>query len=154
MAHPHLLAPGRIGSLDLRNRILMCPMGDNQATDGGYVTDQQIDYFEARARGGAALLLVGSVGVTAPDGLSTPRQSAIGALLFARCTASVRRFAASGSMGSQRGAACAGASLLAAPPPWVSAPGATSSFPSDAAPRRSKRVMSVSKLIVTRKNSD
>ena len=78
MAHPHLLAPGRIGSLDLRNRILMCPMGDNQATDGGYVTDQQIDYFEARARGGAALLLVGSVGVTAPDGLSTPRQSAIG----------------------------------------------------------------------------
>ncbi|MCR9092671.1 MAG: NAD(P)/FAD-dependent oxidoreductase [bacterium] len=82
MAHPHLLAPGRIGSLELRNRILMCPMGDNQATDGGYVTDQQIDYFEARARGGAALLLVGSVGVTAPDGLSTPRQSAIGDATF------------------------------------------------------------------------
>ena len=78
MSHPHLLAPGRIGSLSLRNRILMCPMGDNQATDGGYVTDQQIDYFEARAKGGAALLLVGSVGVTAPDGLSSPRQSAIG----------------------------------------------------------------------------
>lgn len=71
------MAPGRIGSLTLRNRILMCPMGDNQATDGGYVTDQQIAYFEARARGGAGLLLVGSVGVTAPDGLSTPRQSAI-----------------------------------------------------------------------------
>lgn len=78
MAHPHLLSPGRIGTLALRNRILMCPMGDNQATDGGYVTDQQIDYFEARARGGAALLLVGSVGVTAPEGLSSPRQSAIG----------------------------------------------------------------------------
>ncbi len=78
MPHPHLLAPGRIGTLELRNRILMCPMGDNQATDGGYVTDQQIDYFEARARGGAALLLVGSVGVSAPDGLSSPRQSAIG----------------------------------------------------------------------------
>jgi len=78
MRHPHLLSKGRIGSLELRNRILMCPMGDNQATDGGYVTDQQIDYFEARARGGAALLLVGSVGVTAPDGLSSPRQSAIG----------------------------------------------------------------------------
>ena len=77
MAHPNLLAPGRIGSLELRNRILMCPMGDNQATDGGYVTDQQVAYFEARARGGAGLLLVGSVGVTAPDGLSTPQQSAI-----------------------------------------------------------------------------
>jgi len=78
MGHPNLLSPGRIGSMTLRNRILMCPMGDNQATAGGYVTDQQIDYFEARARGGAALLLVGSVGVTAPDGLSSPRQSAIG----------------------------------------------------------------------------
>lgn len=78
MSHPHLLSPGQIGSLALRNRILMCPMGDNQATDGGYVTEQQIDYFEARARGGAALLLVGSVGVTAPEGLSSPRQSAIG----------------------------------------------------------------------------
>ena len=59
MNHANLLAPGRIGSMTLRNRILMCPMGDNQATAGGYVTDQQIDYFEARARGGAALLLVG-----------------------------------------------------------------------------------------------
>jgi 2,4-dienoyl-CoA reductase (NADPH2) len=78
MPHSHLLSPGRIGSMTLRNRILMCPMGDNQATSGGYVTDQQIEYFETRARGGAALLLVGSVGVTAPDGLSSPRQSAIG----------------------------------------------------------------------------
>jgi 2,4-dienoyl-CoA reductase-like NADH-dependent reductase (Old Yellow Enzyme family)/thioredoxin reductase len=82
MRHSHLLSPGQIGSMTLRNRILMCPMGDNQATSGGYVTDQQIEYFEARARGGAALLLVGSVGVTAPDGLSSPRQSAIGDTSF------------------------------------------------------------------------
>ncbi len=75
--HPQLLSPGRIGSLELRNRILMCPMGDDQATDNGFVTDQQIAYFEARARGGAALLLVGSVGISAPDGLASPQQSAI-----------------------------------------------------------------------------
>lgn len=75
---PHLLSPGRIGTLELRNRILMCPMGDDQATDGGYVTPQQVAYYEARARGGAALLLVGSVGILAPDGLASPQQSAIG----------------------------------------------------------------------------
>ena len=75
--HPTLLSPGRIGSLELRNRILMCPMGDDQATTEGRVTDQQIAYFEARARGGAALLLVGSVGVTAPEGLASPNQSVI-----------------------------------------------------------------------------
>ena len=47
--HHHLLSPGRIGTLQLRNRILMCPMGDAQATDGGYVTPQQLAYFEADA---------------------------------------------------------------------------------------------------------
>ena len=78
-AYRHLLAPGRIGSLALRNRILMCPMGDNQASADGHVSEQQIAYFEARAAGGAALLIVGSVGVTAPDGLSSPRQAALAA---------------------------------------------------------------------------
>ena len=63
----------------LRNRILMGPMGDDQASAKGEVTEQQIEYFETRARGGAALLLVGSVGITAPDGLASPRQSAIAA---------------------------------------------------------------------------
>ena len=78
MSYPHLLSPGRIGTMSLRNRILMCPMGDDQATDGGYVTPQQVAYFEARARGGVALLIVGSVGITAPEGLASPHQSAIG----------------------------------------------------------------------------
>ena len=33
--YPHLLAPGAIGALELRNRILMCPMGDHLANDDG-----------------------------------------------------------------------------------------------------------------------
>ena len=47
----HLLSPGRIGTMELRNRIVMCPMGDNQATAEGHVTEQQMAYFEARAAG-------------------------------------------------------------------------------------------------------
>jgi len=62
----HLLAPGRIGTLDLRNRILMCPMGDSLCNDDGSISDNQAAYFEARARGGAALLLVGSVSIAYP----------------------------------------------------------------------------------------
>src|SRR5438876_2534265 len=58
----HLLSPGRIGTLELRNRIVMCPMGDNLAQSDGYVSDVQMDYFEARARGGAGLILVGCFG--------------------------------------------------------------------------------------------
>ncbi|MCH8309986.1 MAG: hypothetical protein IIB17_05765 [Chloroflexi bacterium] len=34
----HLFAPGRIGSLEIKNRIVMAPM-TNGATEQGYVTD-------------------------------------------------------------------------------------------------------------------
>jgi 2,4-dienoyl-CoA reductase (NADPH2) len=73
---PHLLAPGRIGSLELRNRILMCPMGDSLCHDDGSISDNQAAYFEARARGGAALLLVGSVSVAYPRASFDARQVA------------------------------------------------------------------------------
>src|SRR5262245_57625302 len=46
----------------------MCPMGDTLGDDGGFVSDRQVAYYEARARGGAALLLVGSVAVAYPAG--------------------------------------------------------------------------------------
>src|SRR4051812_6344392 len=60
----------------LRNRILMAPMGDSLANPDGTVSDAQLAYFEARARGGAALLLVGSVAVAYPDGCVDARQVA------------------------------------------------------------------------------
>lgn len=75
-AFPNLLRPGAIGSLQLRNRILMAPMGDSLANDDGSISDAQLGYFEARARGGAALLLVGSVAVAYPDGCVDARQVA------------------------------------------------------------------------------
>jgi len=75
-AFAHLLSPGRIGPLELRNRILMCPMGDSLADGDGSVSDAQVAYYEARARGGAALLLVGSVAVDHPDGAVEEHQTA------------------------------------------------------------------------------
>src|SRR4051812_3245282 len=72
----HLLAPGRIGSLDLRDRILMCPMGDSLCNDDGSISDNQAAYFEARSRGGAALLLVGSVSIAYPRASFDARQVA------------------------------------------------------------------------------
>ena len=44
---PHLMAPGQIGPLELRNRILMAPMGDVLCNDDGTVSDNQLAYFEA-----------------------------------------------------------------------------------------------------------
>ncbi len=71
----HLLAPGSIGALRLRNRILMCPMGDSLADRDGTVSDTQVGYYEARAAGGAALLLVGSASVSYPVGSYSATQT-------------------------------------------------------------------------------
>jgi 2,4-dienoyl-CoA reductase-like NADH-dependent reductase (Old Yellow Enzyme family)/thioredoxin reductase len=53
-----LWEPVRIGQMELRNRIVMPPMGTKHASKEGYVTSQIKDYFEARARGGAGLIIV------------------------------------------------------------------------------------------------
>jgi 2,4-dienoyl-CoA reductase-like NADH-dependent reductase (Old Yellow Enzyme family) len=53
---PLLFSPGRLGARILRNRILMAPMEKNLATADGAVTQRYLDYCEARAAGGAALI--------------------------------------------------------------------------------------------------
>jgi 2,4-dienoyl-CoA reductase-like NADH-dependent reductase (Old Yellow Enzyme family)/thioredoxin reductase len=53
-----LWEPVRIGQMELRNRIVMAPMGTKHASKEGYVTDQIKDYFEARAQGGTGLIIV------------------------------------------------------------------------------------------------
>jgi len=73
----HLMTPGRIGALEIRNRILMCPMGDCLADVDGSVSERQLAYYEARARGGAGLLLVGSVSVAYPSGSYGAQQTAL-----------------------------------------------------------------------------
>jgi len=71
-----LLSAGQLGSLTLRNRIAMCPMGTNLGEPDGTVGDAQAAWFEARARGGAGLILVGSVAVAYPSGSYDARQVA------------------------------------------------------------------------------
>ena len=74
---PHLLAEGRIGSMPLRNRILMTPMGEDLCNPDGTVSDAQLAYVEARARGGVALVMLGSVAVAHPMGTSNKCQTGI-----------------------------------------------------------------------------
>jgi 2,4-dienoyl-CoA reductase-like NADH-dependent reductase (Old Yellow Enzyme family) len=73
----NLLAPGRIGALDLRNRMVMAPMGEDLGDLDGQVSTAQMAYLEARARGGLAMVMLGSVAVSFPVGCSNARQTAI-----------------------------------------------------------------------------
>ncbi|QXC62943.1 FAD-dependent oxidoreductase [Aquihabitans sp. G128] len=74
---PHLAAPGAIGPLALRNRMLLCPMGDNLAEPDGTISERQLAYYEARSAGGAALLMVGSAAIAYPDGATAAEQTAL-----------------------------------------------------------------------------
>jgi 2,4-dienoyl-CoA reductase-like NADH-dependent reductase (Old Yellow Enzyme family) len=58
-----LMSPGTIGSLNIRNRIVMPPMVTNFATPDGFTTRQQIDHYAARAKGGAGLVIVEATSV-------------------------------------------------------------------------------------------
>lgn len=69
-----LFKPGRIGNVEVRNRLVMPPMGTSYATEGGEVTERLIRYYEARARGGVGLIVVEATCVDYPLSAIIPRQ--------------------------------------------------------------------------------
>jgi len=73
----NLLSPGRIGGLQIRNRIWMAPMGSNLAQSDGHLGERIKRYYEERARGGAGLLVVGVGAIAFPAGACNPNQVAI-----------------------------------------------------------------------------
>lgn len=76
MVNPYqaLLEPGRIGSMVLRNRIVMAPMGSNFAEADGSCGERIQAYYEERAKGGAGLLIMGVCSVAFPHGTAEPFQ--------------------------------------------------------------------------------
>jgi len=53
-----LWEPFRVGRMELKNRVVMPPMVTRYASDDGFVTERIRDYYGARARGGAGLIIV------------------------------------------------------------------------------------------------
>lgn len=53
-----LLSPGKIGTLELKNRFVVPPMGTNFGTYEGMVTDDMIAYYRRRAKGGFGLIII------------------------------------------------------------------------------------------------
>lgn len=62
-----LFTPVKIGQLELKNRLVMAPMALHYADAKGMLTDRQLTYYTARARGGVGLIISESNYVT-PDG--------------------------------------------------------------------------------------
>jgi len=66
--YSHLLAPGSIGKLQLRNRIVVMSMGVSLAEEDGTVGERILSYHAEQAKGGAALIISGACGVAWPIG--------------------------------------------------------------------------------------
>ena len=71
-----LNSPGNIGPLKLKNRMLMSGMGSNLSEADGRCGERIQAYYEARAAGGAAMLIMGAVAVSWPKGSCNPNQVA------------------------------------------------------------------------------
>ncbi|MBP7546312.1 MAG: FAD-dependent oxidoreductase [Acidovorax sp.] len=86
-----LLQPGQIGSLQLKNRIALAPMGENFGGLDGHATEKTQAYYEERARGGAGLIILGTTAVSWPSGTSEPHQLGISSNDFIPTLAQVVR---------------------------------------------------------------
>lgn len=68
-----LFEPGKIGKMQVKNRIVLPPLFVGYGDTNGNVTQRVIDYYEARARGGTGLVIVEIVNIYA-SGKGMPTQ--------------------------------------------------------------------------------
>ena len=54
--YEHLFQPLKVGKTEIKNRIFMPPISTNLA-DKGYVTEELIQHYGARAKGGVGLIV-------------------------------------------------------------------------------------------------
>lgn len=76
MHYKYLLSPGKIGSLEIKNRTIMAPMSAALGNPDGTMSDELIAYYTARAKGGIGMILTEYAFVT-PEGRSSDHQISI-----------------------------------------------------------------------------
>lgn len=74
MAYEKLLQSGQIGSMRLKNRVVMPAMGVSLAQPGGETNEHIIRYYEERAKGGVGLIITEITRVEPMFGTAIPNQ--------------------------------------------------------------------------------
>jgi 2,4-dienoyl-CoA reductase-like NADH-dependent reductase (Old Yellow Enzyme family)/thioredoxin reductase len=64
MNYEKLFTPFKIGKMEVKNRIVMSPMGLNAGHLDGTIDKAEIDYWEERARGGTGMIITGCLFLT------------------------------------------------------------------------------------------
>jgi 2,4-dienoyl-CoA reductase (NADPH2) len=118
--------------MQLRNRLVMAPMGSNFAEPDGSCGERIQAYYEARAQGGAGLLIMGVCSVAFPAGTAEPYQVGVSSDEFipglSRLAERVHRHGAKIAMQLQHAGKTAIRDMAEGRPLWVpSIPRATPS---------------------------
>ena len=70
----HLLSPISVGPMELRNRMVMAPMGVEIVGGDGFANESITAYYEERARGGVGLIITEVCAVSYPRGANSVHQ--------------------------------------------------------------------------------
>ena len=60
MEYNKLFTSFKIGSMEVKNRIVFSPIGINASNIDGIISNDEIDYYEERARGGVGMIIMGA----------------------------------------------------------------------------------------------
>ncbi len=77
MSYEKLFEPGKIGNLELKNRIVMPAMGCSLAEVTGEPGPRMIKYYAERAKGGAGLIITEITRIDDETGVGTPNQLSV-----------------------------------------------------------------------------
>jgi len=98
MLTPKLFEPITIGGIRIKNRINMPPMHTNLGNEHDGITDQGIDFYVARAKGGFGLIGVGIIDAWYVEGAGSPLEFFLEndrhIANYSRCVDEVRKFGA------------------------------------------------------------
>lgn len=74
MKYQKLFEKGQIGTLELKNKIVMAAMGTGFASSTGEASDEIIRYYEERAKGGCGLIITEVTRIDDETGIATSNQ--------------------------------------------------------------------------------
>lgn len=77
MKYKKLFSKGKIGGLELKNRLVMPAMGTNLASYSGEASDEIIRYYEERAKGGCGLIITEIARIDNETGVGLPNQLSV-----------------------------------------------------------------------------
>ncbi|MBC2960451.1 FAD-dependent oxidoreductase [Nocardioides deserti] len=67
------MSPGRIGPMELRNRIVL-PAMDMNVSEDGEIEEREVAHYAARAAGGAGLVITGACAIAFPHGAASTKE--------------------------------------------------------------------------------